>query len=262
MPRNVFLLLCLIQTGFVALAQNVTFADFKKVGNYIIITYDIDKQADITITANINGKGKTLGKEYCEGDIGENISKGRNQVRWDILKDCDKEEIDADISFTISATQSSKEKKRQVRRQKFKNFLDIHTYELNVEYAMQLLNNQNTFQPLYGFSPAILWRLGNRRLWMGLGAGIIRLSNHDEVFPLFIKLESKFFGVSAGYAFIMHDGKFNNNIEGSNDGYYADIFVGYNGKTLGIGCFGSSIINVKNISKMGINVGLRLSYKF
>ena len=99
-----FLILLLFTTGLTA--QNVTNADARQEGKKIIISYMLDKAADISVYCSMDG-GKTFGAalQQVTGKVGKNVSAGSNTIVWDVLAETDKLQGE-NIVFKVKATPS------------------------------------------------------------------------------------------------------------------------------------------------------------
>ena len=99
-----FLFLLLLTTGISA--QNVTNPDARQEGKKIIITYTLDKAADISVYFSMDG-GKTFGAalQQVTGNVGKNVSAGSNTIVWDVLAELDKFQGE-NIVFKVKATPS------------------------------------------------------------------------------------------------------------------------------------------------------------
>ncbi len=100
--RRYILLLVGILFSFALSAQNVTNADFYQEGENIIITYDLDKIADVIVQISTDG-GKTFSAplKRVSGDVGKNVLPGTNRIIWDVLAEYG--ELVGDIIFEIRA---------------------------------------------------------------------------------------------------------------------------------------------------------------
>ena len=66
-------------------AQTVTNVTAEQVGKTIHVSYDLNKQADITLFVSTDG-GSTYTKLYrVSGDVGKNVSAGHKTIAWDVL---------------------------------------------------------------------------------------------------------------------------------------------------------------------------------
>ena len=85
-----------------ASAQNVTNVTAEQVNKTILVSYDLDKQADITLFLSTDG-GSTYTQLYrVSGDVGQNVSAGHKTVVWDVLTERDKL-VGDNIVFKVKA---------------------------------------------------------------------------------------------------------------------------------------------------------------
>ena len=88
--RNVILAITVLLAVATSSAQTVTNVTAEQVGKTIHVSYDLDKQADITLFVSTNG-GSTYVQLYrVSGDVGENVSAGNKTIVWDVLAEQDK----------------------------------------------------------------------------------------------------------------------------------------------------------------------------
>ena len=103
MKRYLILLAFFLMAGMVT-AQNITIVESMQQGKQIIITYTLDKTADISVYCSIDG-GKTFGiaLKQVSGDVGKNVAAGNNTIVWDVLAEVDKLQGD-NICFKVKAS--------------------------------------------------------------------------------------------------------------------------------------------------------------
>ena len=96
-------ILCLVSQilSFPLLAQTVSNVQAEQVGKQIVITYSLDKQADISVCYTTDG-GKTFSAplKQVTGDVGRNIAAGNHTITWNVLEEVDKLIAD-DIMFVV-----------------------------------------------------------------------------------------------------------------------------------------------------------------
>lgn len=74
-------------TSLIAFSQKVTNVDFNVVGKDIVITYDLDKTANVTIAVSAVGNVWYYPKSMT-GDVGQKIKAGKQKkVIWNVTKD-------------------------------------------------------------------------------------------------------------------------------------------------------------------------------
>lgn len=81
--------LLLLLAGPCAQAQTVTNVDYYQNGKQIVVTYSLDKKADITVYYSING-GRSYSDrlQYVIGDVGPSITPGTDKcLTWDVLSE-------------------------------------------------------------------------------------------------------------------------------------------------------------------------------
>ncbi len=72
-------------------AQNVSNADFYQDGKTIVVTYYLDKAADVSVLVSTDG-GVTYSAplRYVSGDVGKNVQPGNKRIVWDVLSEREK----------------------------------------------------------------------------------------------------------------------------------------------------------------------------
>ncbi len=88
----------------VAFAQNVTNVSFHQEGNKVIIMYDLDKQADVSVFMSTDG-GVTYGNalQHVTGAVGKNVTAGTGKrIEYDVLAEYDKLQGE-DFVFKVAA---------------------------------------------------------------------------------------------------------------------------------------------------------------
>ncbi len=87
--------------SFPLLAQTVSNVQAEQVGKQIVITYSLDKQADISVCYTTDG-GKSFSAplKQVTGDVGNNIAAGNHTITWNVLEEVDKLIAD-DIMFVV-----------------------------------------------------------------------------------------------------------------------------------------------------------------
>lgn len=94
----------LLIIGFLSLAaQNVTNVMFWQEGKKVYISYELDKEADVTVSISTDG-GKTFTPSllHVTGAVGKGVSPGKKTIVWDALAEYDKI-IGENICFRVSA---------------------------------------------------------------------------------------------------------------------------------------------------------------
>jgi len=73
------------------LAQNVTNITVEQVGKNIVVSYDLEKAATISMCYSTDG-GKTFSSpmKQVTGDVGKGVSAGHKQITWNVLNELEK----------------------------------------------------------------------------------------------------------------------------------------------------------------------------
>lgn len=98
--KTYWAIICLLALSAIASAQNVQNVVVRQVDSTIEITYDLDADAVVSVSA-FSGY-KTLKMEHLEGAIGE-VTAGKCTIIWNVLEDYD-EFVFSNVSFTLSAS--------------------------------------------------------------------------------------------------------------------------------------------------------------
>ncbi len=93
---------CLLLSIETLTAQTVTNVTAEQVGKAIHVSYNLDKQADITLFLSTDG-GSTYTQLYrVSGDVGKNVSAGHKTIVWDVLAEQEKL-VGDNIVFKVKA---------------------------------------------------------------------------------------------------------------------------------------------------------------
>lgn len=90
--KQIMVMVLLVLAVSVTFSQNVTNVSFHQEGNKVVITYDLDKTADISVYMSSNG-GKSFGDalQHVSGAVGKHVSAGMGKrIEYDALADYDK----------------------------------------------------------------------------------------------------------------------------------------------------------------------------
>lgn len=87
-------------TGLCARSQKTSDVDFKRVGDNIVVTYNLSARANITLFMSINGGSWTV-VESVTGDVGPGVNAGRKRIEWDVFEDFP-DGINADVVFLVA----------------------------------------------------------------------------------------------------------------------------------------------------------------
>ena len=103
MKNRFFLFLVALLAGVQGVFAQVTNVDAAQVGKNILITYDLDRTADISVECSIDG-GRTYKPLYrVSGAVGKSVQAGNNTITWDVLAEQDNL-IGDKICFRVNTT--------------------------------------------------------------------------------------------------------------------------------------------------------------
>lgn len=93
----------------VAYAQHASNVNAWQEGKTIIITYDLDEDAAISLTATANNGNLALRTKSLSGDVGKKVKAGKQKmIVWDVLNDYGDTFLHNDVVFTVKATPALK----------------------------------------------------------------------------------------------------------------------------------------------------------
>lgn len=102
-------LLILLAHAVNGTAQKTSNVVASQEGKTIVITYDLDENAAITITATANNGRTPLQINALSGDIGKSVKAGKQKrIVWNVLDDYGDRFMYNDVVFTIKATPGRK----------------------------------------------------------------------------------------------------------------------------------------------------------
>ena len=103
MKNRFFLFLVALLAGVQGVFAQVTNVDAAQVDKNILITYDLDRMADISVECSTDG-GRTYKPLYrVSGAVGKSVQAGNNTITWDVLAEQDNL-IGDKICFRVNAT--------------------------------------------------------------------------------------------------------------------------------------------------------------
>ncbi len=90
MKIRVYLVLFFVALCVNIFAQNVSDVAFYQEGKNIVVTYSLDKTADVSLQVSTDG-GMTYSAplKHVSGDVGKGVSAGEKQIVWDVLAEYD-----------------------------------------------------------------------------------------------------------------------------------------------------------------------------
>ncbi len=110
-----WLLFCVVAVW----GQVVTNADCYEEGQKAVITYSLDKKANIDLQMSLNnGSFQTLSRTSLSGDVGTNVSKGKNKkIVWDVLKECNS--LVGDVQFRVVPSESLDDYNKRIAKENY-----------------------------------------------------------------------------------------------------------------------------------------------
>ncbi len=90
MKRKIYILSFCIAFCANLFAQNVSDVSFYQEGKNIIVTYSLDKTANVSVQVSTDG-GVTYSAplKHVSGDVGKDVTAGTKQIVWDVLSEYD-----------------------------------------------------------------------------------------------------------------------------------------------------------------------------
>lgn len=90
MKRYVLMLTWLLLLPIAVCAQTVTNVIAEQAGKKIVVSYQLDKQADISIQYSTDGGSTYRSMSHISGDVGSDVAAGQRMITWDVLADMEK----------------------------------------------------------------------------------------------------------------------------------------------------------------------------
>ena len=89
--RKILIVACVCVLCGAVIAQNVTNITAEQVGKNIVVSYDLDKAATISVCYSTDGE-KTFSSSMKQvtGDVGKNVSAGHKSITWNVLNEVEK----------------------------------------------------------------------------------------------------------------------------------------------------------------------------
>lgn len=156
--------LCISITS--VLGQVVTNADCYADGEKAVITYSLDKEANIDVQVSLNnGSFQTIERSSLSGDAGVNVRKGKNKkIEWDVLKD--RTSLVGDVQFRIIPSESLNAYTKRINRE---NYQKTGYPALCNRYFSRVGSWSISFLDV-GIGAGVRDRKGQAPLYFGIGA--------------------------------------------------------------------------------------------
>lgn len=103
--RKYIILLFILFSATISFAQNITNVNVRQEGKNIVITYYLDKEANVSLQYKVAGTYGYGYPQHTYGDVGVNVQPGLKTIIWKVLLDHDKF-IHNNVQFIVSATKS------------------------------------------------------------------------------------------------------------------------------------------------------------
>ena len=89
--QKILIVACVCLLCSTVMAQNVTNVTAEQVGKNIVVSYDLDKAATISVCYSTDG-GKTYSSpmKQVTGDVGKSVSAGHKTITWNVLSELEK----------------------------------------------------------------------------------------------------------------------------------------------------------------------------
>lgn len=100
--QNIILTITVLLAVATASAQTVTNATAEQVNKTILVSYDLDMQADIALFLSTDGGSTYIQLYRVSGDVGGNVSAGHKTIVWDVLAEREKL-VGDNIVFKVKA---------------------------------------------------------------------------------------------------------------------------------------------------------------
>ena len=99
--------------------QTVTNADCYEKDQKAVITYSLDKEANIDLEVSINGEAyEPIDRTHLTGDAGINVSKGKSKkIVWDVLSE--RSSLVGDVQFRVVPSESYNNYNKRIRKENY-----------------------------------------------------------------------------------------------------------------------------------------------
>lgn len=115
--RKYLILFLVVVATLPIVAQNVSNVRVSQNGKNIVITYELDKEADVSLSYIAKGMSTPKKLYSVYGDVGVNISSGSKVIVWKVLEECERF-IHTDVVFFVTAKKSTKQESRDLKNSK------------------------------------------------------------------------------------------------------------------------------------------------
>ena len=150
--------------------QTVTNADCYEQNQKAVITYSLDKEANIDLEVSVNGSTfEPVDRTHLTGDVGVNVSKGKSKkMEWNVLED--RSALIGDVQFKVVPSESlnayNKRTKKEASQQNEYAALCKRYFNTNGTFSISFadlgigggLRNKRGVAPLYFGSATLRYK--------------------------------------------------------------------------------------------------------
>lgn len=117
--RKVFGIILSLLCVVAVYGQTVTNADCYEENQKAIVTYSLDKKANVDLQVSINNSAfQSLDRTSLSGDVGTNVKKGTHKkIVWDVLKDCNS--LVGDVQFRVVPSESLDDYNKRIKKAQY-----------------------------------------------------------------------------------------------------------------------------------------------
>lgn len=116
-------------------AQEVSNADCREKDKKVYITYNLDKEANISLKVSIDGGSfQSVNGAYLSGDVGVNVKAGTNKtIVWDVIRDRGK--LIGEVKFQVVAVESTNAANKRLKEERKQNDPSSYANKRNRFYS-------------------------------------------------------------------------------------------------------------------------------
>lgn len=117
--KKSLLVIGLVMVYVTVWSQTVTNADCYEKDQQAVITYSLDKEANIDLEVSVNGQEfEPIDRTHLEGDAGVNVSKGKSKkIVWDVLSE--RSALVGDVQFRVVPSESYNNYNKRIRKENY-----------------------------------------------------------------------------------------------------------------------------------------------
>lgn len=117
--RRSLLVIVFVMACVTVWSQTVTNADCYEQNQKAVITYSLDKEANIDLEVSVNGQVfEPVDRTHLSGDAGVNVSKGKSKkIVWDVLSE--RSSLVGDVQFRVVPSESYNNYNKRIRKENY-----------------------------------------------------------------------------------------------------------------------------------------------